>query len=64
VVSPFVEYLSCKILPSLSKVAQQETRQELLQLLAEGCLFTVSDDATAKCLLPVFTALLVREDYV
>lgn len=59
VVSPFVEYLSCKVLPCLSKISQQETRQELLQLLAEGCLYPVSEDTSAKCVEPIFNALIV-----
>lgn len=60
VVSPFVEYLSVKVLPSLSKVTQQQTRQELLQLLAEGCLYTISDESAANSVEPVFNKLLVR----
>ena len=53
VVSPFIKYLSCKVLPCLSKISQQETRQELLQLLAEGCLYSVSEDTSAKCVEPI-----------
>ena len=59
VVSPFVEYLSVKVLPSLSKLTQQETRQELLQLLAEGCLYPIKEEVSSKCVEPVYTALLV-----
>ena len=59
VVSPFVEYLSCKVSPCLAKISQQETRQELLQLLAEGCLYPVSEDVSAKCVEPIFNALIV-----
>ena len=64
VISPFVEFLCCKVLPSLSKVPQQETRQELLQLLAEGCLYPVTDDVSSKCVEPIFHVLLVRTMYM
>ncbi len=56
---PFVEFLCLKVLPSLKQVTEEETRQELLQLMAEGCLCPVDSDMAVKCLEPVFNCLLV-----
>ena len=57
--SPFVQYLCLKVLPSLSLVAEEQMRHELLQLLAEGCLYDLDDDCVQKCVEPVFTFLRV-----
>ena len=35
--------------------------QEVLHLLAEGCLFPLDQDTAGECVGPVFTFLLVRE---
>jgi len=55
--SPFVQYLCLKVLPSLSLVAEEQMRHELLQLLAEGCLYDLDSDCVQKCVEPVFTFL-------
>ena len=48
-----------KVLPSLNLVSDEDTRQELLQLMAEGCLYPLNVDMAVKCLQPVFDFLLV-----
>ena len=56
---PFMEYLCAKILPSLSCIEEEQTRQQLLQLFAEACLYPVEEGVAAVCIQPTFEALIV-----
>lgn len=56
--APFLRYLSSQILPQLSAVPEEPSRQELLRLLAEGCLYETEEACAQDCILPIFNFLV------
>ena len=54
-------YLCRSILPVFPSIPEEGAGQEVLHLLAEGCLFPLDQETAGECVGPVFTFLLVRE---
>ena len=53
-------YLCHSILPVFPSIPEEGVGQEVLHLLAEGCLFPLDQETAGECVGPVFTFLLVR----
>ena len=53
-------YLCRSILPVFPSIPEEGAGQEVLHLLAEGCLFPLDQETAGECVGPVFTFLLVR----
>ena len=53
-------YLCCSILPVSPSIPEEGAGQEVLHLLAEGCLFPLDQETAGECVGPVFTFLPVR----
>ena len=53
-------YLCRSILPVSPSIPEEGAGQEVLHLLAEGCLFPLDQETAGECVGPVFTFLLVR----
>ena len=58
-VTPFLQYLCVQILPHVSSLTEEQSRHDVLQLLAEGCLYEMEDTCAQNCIEPVFNLLLV-----
>ena len=52
-------YLCHSILPVFPSIPEEGAGQEVLHLLAEGCLFPLDQETAGECVGPVFTFLLV-----
>eukprot|EP00731_Ephydatia_muelleri_P007626 Em0003g1874a len=56
--APFLEYMCSRILPAFSNIPDQQTRQRLVRLLAEGSMFCTEKECVDKCIQPMFDFLV------
>lgn len=54
---PFLEYVCTRVLPAFSNIPEQQTRQHLVRLLAEGSMFC-TEECVDKCIQPLFDFLV------